>query len=111
MQFANIPTDIHRHIADFFRPRKWTKGMVSDSELMIDPFSKAKDVAHQFLFNAYWEELEFELPKSPGDGWYLQIDTAATYPNDCFCEAELPRYSQNKIKVGPRSIVVLISQN
>ena len=43
-QFANIPTDIHRHIADFLRPRKCTEGNVSD-EVKVSPFSKAKDVA------------------------------------------------------------------
>ena len=43
-QFANIPTDIHRHIADFLRPRKCTEDRVAD-EVKVDPFSKAKDVA------------------------------------------------------------------
>ena len=43
-QFANIPTDIHRHIADFLRPRKCTEDHVAD-EVKVDPFSKAKDVA------------------------------------------------------------------
>lgn len=43
-QFANIPTDIHRYIADFLRPHKCTEGNVSD-EVKVTPFSKAKDVA------------------------------------------------------------------
>ena len=43
-QFANMPTDIHRHITNFLRPHKCTEGNVSD-EVKVAPFSKAKDVA------------------------------------------------------------------
>ena len=35
-----------------------------------------------FIFNAYWEHLEFELPMPPGSPWRRWIDTALDSPMD-----------------------------
>lgn len=72
--------------------------------------SKDKSESHQFMFNAFWEELEFELPEPLGDSWYVQLDTAAEFPNDCFYEKDYPKYKGSTIIVKPRSIVILLSK-
>ena len=72
--------------------------------------SKNGDLSHQFLFNSYWEELTFELPKPVGSGWTLQIDTAADFPNDCFYDGVFPKHEGHNITIAPRSIVILLSK-
>lgn len=59
-------------------------------------------------FNAYWEPLEFELPRLPATHcWALAADTAAPAPDDV---PAVPRpLSDNTVRVvvGPRSVSVL----
>jgi glycogen operon protein len=65
------------------------------------------------LFNAFWEPLEFELPRVPGgpqDGWRRVIDTALESPNDFCAQSDAPLIEQATILVQPRSVVLLVAQ-
>jgi glycogen operon protein len=72
--------------------------------------SEVEDHLH-VLLNAYWEPLEFELPRMPeGRRWARLIDTARPSPAD-FCEpAELLPEGTDSYPAAARSAVVLIEQ-
>ena len=63
-----------------------------------------------FIFNAYWEPLDFELP-GPGESevgpWRRWIDTFLEAPQDIVPWQEAPLVSDNTYRAGPRSVVVL----
>jgi isoamylase len=59
------------------------------------------------MFNSYWEDLAFELPKR--HQWHRLIDTAMPSPED-FCPPQTtPKVTNKTYKVVSRSIVVLVS--
>jgi len=74
-------------------------------------FSHLKSARHlHVMFNAYWEQLDFELPPlSPGDEWLLAIDTALPGPDDFPDTPEQLRGGQSHYTVQPRSTVVLVT--
>ncbi|HEY9660734.1 MAG TPA: glycogen debranching protein GlgX [Allocoleopsis sp.] len=64
------------------------------------------------IFNAYWEDLIFELPPpvSSTHHWYRMIDTAKPTPED-FCHLDTaPLIAQSTYSVMARSSVVLMSR-
>lgn len=66
-----------------------------------------------FAFNAYWEQLHFELPRV-GNGssslWRRWIDTFMESPQDIVEWRRAPVVSQDKYFLGPRSVAVLWAQ-
>jgi glycogen operon protein len=63
------------------------------------------------MLNAYWEELEFELPLlGEGEHWHRVVNTALSLP-EAFCElgATSP-HTGDTYSVEARSCVVLIAQ-
>src|SRR4029077_12234430 len=62
-----------------------------------------------FIFNAYWEPLEFELPpeRSVGGSWRRWIDTFLEAPHDIVGWQEAPSVPDHTYRAGPRSVVVL----
>ena len=67
-----------------------------------------------FIFNAYWEELEFELPLSGKNGnnsWRRWIDTTLESPEDIVEWETAPEVSGQTYQAGPRSLVVLFAQS
>jgi isoamylase len=63
-----------------------------------------------FIFNAYWEPLEFELPRTEqaeGGCWKRWIDTSLQMPHDIVPWQEAPSISAHSYLTGPRSVVVL----
>jgi glycogen operon protein len=63
-----------------------------------------------FILNAYWEPLEFELPKVGGAGtWRRWIDTALDSPQDIVPWQAAPTVAGNLYRVGPRSVVMLFT--
>ena len=63
-----------------------------------------------FIFNAYWEPLDFELPRigaGNGNPWRRWIDTFRESPEDIVSWQESPCVSASKYRAGPRSAVVL----
>ncbi len=69
-----------------------------------------REVIH-FLFNAWREELEFELPDPPAEargGWRRWMDTSLASPDDVRPLAEAPRVAGRTYKAAPHSIVALV---
>jgi isoamylase len=66
------------------------------------------------ILNAYWKELDFELPPTAGHDlapWQRIIDTALESPAD-FCRIDdAPYIESEKYTVSPRSIVALVSKS
>jgi len=61
-----------------------------------------------FIFSAYWEPLEFELPPvGNGKPWSRWIDTSLDSPNDIVPWQESPAVTEQVYQAGPRSVVVL----
>jgi isoamylase len=74
---------------------------------------KNEGVLVYMVLNAYWEPLEFELPKLNGNKrtWRRWIDTALEPPNDiCEWNAEHP-VTGPTYRAGARSVAVLIAGN
>jgi glycogen operon protein len=69
--------------------------------------------AFHFMLNMYWRALTFELPRPTGGSstrWRRVLDTYRPAPDD-ICEPDsAPPVHAAKYKVGPRSVVVLVSQ-
>ena len=65
------------------------------------------------ILNAFWESLEFELPKPPKeakDGWRRVIDTSLLSPDDICEPSQASRVDDRLYKVASRSVVVLVLQ-
>jgi isoamylase len=60
------------------------------------------------ILNAYWEPLDFELPKpSNGNLWRRWIDTALDSPQDIVPWQSAPTIAGNTYRAEPRSVVML----
>jgi isoamylase len=81
----------------------------SHSVALSTELSKEAMLIH-FIFNAYWEPLDFELPRS-GTGerlsWKRWIDTFQEAPGDIIAWQEAPTVPVSTYRAGPRSVVVL----
>lgn len=62
-----------------------------------------------FIFNAYWEQLEFELPVIADDktSWHRWIDTYLDSPQDIVEWQKAPAILERTYRAGSRSVVVL----
>ena len=63
-----------------------------------------------FIFNSYWEPLEFELPPTAMEqkcSWRRWIDTSLDSPEDIVPWQEAPMVSDVSYRAAPRSAVVL----
>jgi glycogen operon protein len=63
-----------------------------------------------FIFNAYWEPINFELPRIDQDGinrWRRWIDTYLEMPQDIVRWQRAVSILYPAYEVGPRSVVVL----
>jgi glycogen operon protein len=71
---------------------------------------KREGLLVDFIFNAYCEPLEFELPRLQGSGggsWRRWIDTFLETPQDIVPWQEAPSVPDHTYRAGPRSVVVL----
>jgi glycogen operon protein len=65
---------------------------------------------YHFIFNAYWQPLEFELPPAPADprlAWRRLVDTALPSPQDACGWDAAPRLATPTYLAMPRSVVIL----
>ena len=60
-----------------------------------------------FIFNAYWEPLDFQLPRRAGHAWRRWIDTYLESPEDIVDWDEAGSVPGDTYRAGPRSVVVL----
>jgi len=65
------------------------------------------------ILNAYWEALEFELPRAcddDGGSWHRWIDTTLDSPQDIVEWETAPTVPGVTYRAGPRSVVVLFAR-
>ena len=65
------------------------------------------------MMNAYWEELEFEIPRVPeleGRTWKRWIDTSRRGPDDISLWEEADVVWEAVYPVKPRSLVILFAR-
>jgi glycogen operon protein len=69
---------------------------------------KRENLRFHLILNAYWEPLDFELPKLDGRGsWRRWVDTALDSPNDIVPWQTAPAISGNTYRAEARSVVTL----
>ena len=69
-----------------------------------------EDLLVHFIFNGYWEPLDFELPRTATGkqySWRRWIDTFQEAPEDIAAWQEAPTIPECRYRAGPRSVVVL----
>jgi glycogen operon protein len=94
------------HGVKFDRP-DW--GDHSHSVALSAELPKEKLLVH-FIFNAYWEPLDFELPwieTGRRASWRRWIDTFQEAPEDIVAWQEAPTIPDRTYRAGPRSVIVL----
>jgi glycogen operon protein len=72
--------------------------------------SRKSNFSVYFIFNAYWESLDFQLPpvgNGQGGSWRRWIDTVLDSPYDIVPWQEAPQILAQTYRVGPRSVAVL----
>jgi glycogen operon protein len=71
---------------------------------------KQEGLLFHFILNAYWGQLDFELPPVAKNGgpWRRWIDTALTSPDDIVPWQTAPPVSGTRYHAAPRSVVILI---
>ena len=96
---------------------QWHGVKLDEPDWGVDSHSLAftvRGVGERFhiILNAYWEDLEFELPTPPrgSDGWRRIVDTYLESPQD-FCErADALIVTTASYLAQPRSVVVLAAE-
>jgi glycogen operon protein len=66
------------------------------------------------MFNAYWEPLDFDLPRPPNSvvgSWREWIDTSRESPEDIMEFEAAPLVSGTRYRVAPRSVAALLAYN
>ena len=84
----------------------------SSHSLAISAESTNKELLFYVILNAYWEALEFELPRAgDGDGnsWLRWVDTSLDSPLDIVDWEAAPTIPGSVYRAGPRSMVVLFA--
>lgn len=76
--------------------------------LAVTAQSRLGKLSFHLIFNAYWEPLEFELPRQSAV-WRRWIDTALPTPEDIMPWEEAPPVQELKYRALERSAVVLYS--
>jgi len=69
---------------------------------------RTEGILFHLILNAYWEPLDFELPKLPGGSfWRRWIDTALDSPQDIVPWQDAPTVPGNTYHVGAHSVAML----
>jgi glycogen operon protein len=73
---------------------------------------KQEGLRFHLILNAYWEPLDFELPKlEGGDSWRRWIDTGLDSPKDIVPWQMAPAISDDTYRAEARSVVMLYASN
>jgi isoamylase len=72
---------------------------------------KREGMRFHLILNAYWEPLEFELPRLESGKWRRWIDTALDSPNDIVPWKTAPPIQGATYRAEARSVVMLYSAN
>lgn len=69
-----------------------------------------ENVLVYFIFNSYWEALDFQLPEMTNgqeSSWRRWIDTTLPTPQDIVPWQDSPLVAEQTYQAGPRSVVIL----
>jgi len=97
---------------------EWSGVRVGEPDLGPDSHSLALTLradagALHFIFNSYWEPLDFELPKPDvaSDGWRLIVDTSLDPPDDIVSDiADAPQIEAASYRAEARSVALLVAR-
>jgi glycogen operon protein len=84
----------------------WTEGSRS---VALGAVLRGEGQHIHLILNAYWQALEFELPKLEDGTWRRWIDTSLDSPNDIVPWQQAPGVKGNTYRVGRRSVVLLVA--
>jgi glycogen operon protein len=74
--------------------------------------TKESGMEAYWIFNAYWEPLEFELPAtSAGGPWRRWIDTGLDSPDDIVAWESAPVVAGDRYRAQCRSVVMLFAES
>jgi glycogen operon protein len=94
------------HGVHLFQP-DWSDGSRS---VALGAELKQEGLLFHLILNAYWEPLDFELPKLDGGRrWRRWIDTALDSPHDIVPWQSAPAFPGDTYRVGDRSVVMLFA--
>ena len=94
------------HGVKLFQP-DWGDGSHS---LVLGAELKTEGLRFHLILNAYWEPLEYEIPRLEGGGsWRRWIDTALESPQDIVAWREAPPIPGNTYRAEARSVVMLFT--
>jgi glycogen operon protein len=85
----------------------------SSHSLALSVEARNEKLLCYMILNAYWEPLDFELPRAGSrseDSWRRWIDTAIESPHDIVEWQKSPAVSGRTYRSGPRSVVVLFAR-
>jgi len=85
----------------------------SSHSLAVTAEARDEKLLVHLILNAYWESLEFELPRAgddDGDSWHRWIDTTLDSPQDIVEWETAPTVPGGTYRAGPRSVVVLFAR-
>jgi len=85
----------------------------SSHSLAVTAEARDEKLLVHLILNAYWESLEFELPRAgddDGDSWHRWIDTTLDSPQDIVEWGTAPTVPGGTYRAGPRSVVVLFAR-
>jgi glycogen operon protein len=69
-------------------------------------------ICFHFIFNAFWEPLDFELPELPAvNSWRRWIDTSLDSPDDIVTWGKAPSIAGSTYRVADRSVVMLYASS
>ena len=85
----------------------------SSHSLAVTAEARDEKLLIHLILNAYWDSLEFELPRAgndDGDSWHRWIDTTLDSPQDIVEWETAPTVPGGTYRAGPRSVVVLFAR-
>jgi glycogen operon protein len=83
----------------------------SSHSIALEAELRQEKLRFYLILNAYWEALDFELPKlETGNSWQRWIDTALESPNDIVPWQAAPPVTAEKYHVEARSVVMLYTR-
>jgi glycogen operon protein len=85
----------------------WGDGSLS---VALSAQLRKEEKLFHLILNAYWEPLDFELPKPGNSTWRRWIDTSLDSPDDIVPWQEAPAIPANVYQAGPRSVVLLVAE-
>ncbi len=85
----------------------------SSHSLALSADCRSEELLFYAILNAYWEPLDFELPRAGDcreDPWRRWIDTTLDSPCDIIKWRNAPPVSGHSYQAGPHSVVVLFAR-